>query len=175
MVDWACVTSVRRPALLDGSAMSQFQLYKTFTPQQYAEGLESWQWLDIAGKTPVFTSPFGSVFFESPHGVWFLDVVDGTLTHAWAGRAEAEAALATADVQQQYLMAGLAWAAHQQGMTLGPSQVYDLSHPPALGGSLTPDNLEPTDFVVSLNIAGQLHHQIKDLPPGAEVQIHVEE
>jgi hypothetical protein len=33
------------------------------------------------------------------------------------------------------------------------------------------DNLEPTDFVVSLNIAGQIHGQIKDLPPGAEIQI----
>jgi hypothetical protein len=52
--------------------------------------------------------------------------------------------------------------------------VYDLTHPPILGGHLMPDNLQPTDFVVSLNIAGQLHGQIKDLPPGAEVHVEFE-
>lgn len=153
----------------------EFQLYKSFTPQQYAEGLESWQWHDLAGKTPVFTTLFGSVFFESPQGVWFLDIVEGTLTNPWPSRDAANASLSSTDAQQHYLLAGLAWAAHQQGMTLEPGQVYDLTHPPALGGSLTADNLEPTDFVVSLNVAGQLHGQIKDLPPGAEIQVQFED
>jgi len=31
------------------------------------------------------------------------------------------------------------------------------------------DNVEVIDFVVSLNIAGQIHEQVRDLPPGTPI------
>jgi hypothetical protein len=34
---------------------------------------------------------------------------------------------------------------------------------------LNADNVETLDFVVGLNIAGQLHEQISDLPPGTRI------
>src|SRR5206468_3529367 len=51
------------------------ELIKRFTSDQYEQALESWQWLDLAGKTPMFTSLFGDVFFSSGDGCWFLDSV----------------------------------------------------------------------------------------------------
>jgi hypothetical protein len=39
------------------------QLTKTFPADQYTRGLESWTWLDVAGKTALFVSLFGDEFF----------------------------------------------------------------------------------------------------------------
>jgi hypothetical protein len=44
------------------------QLTKTFSADEYARGLESWAWLELAGKTPLFASLFGDVFFDSEDG-----------------------------------------------------------------------------------------------------------
>ncbi|WP_433650977.1 hypothetical protein ACQP2C_32125 [Micromonospora zamorensis] len=44
------------------------ELTKQFSEQQYARALESWAWLDLAGKAPRFTSLFGDVFLESADG-----------------------------------------------------------------------------------------------------------
>jgi hypothetical protein len=65
--------------------------------------------------------------------------------------------------------AGLAHAAERSGLVPTSAQVYDFRVPPALGGALEVDNLEVIDFVVSLNIAGQIHEQIRDLPPGTPI------
>ena len=88
----------------------------SFTPEQFAHGLESWQWASVGTKTPLFTSPFGDVFFRAEDGFfWWLDTIEGSLTR-----------VCTLDIS----------------------------------------NVETTDFIVSLNLAGQIHEQIRNLPPG---------
>ena len=42
--------------------------------------------------------------------------------------------------------------------------------PPVLGGKFDPDNVTVRDFVVALNISGQIHDQIRDLPPGTPIK-----
>jgi hypothetical protein len=63
--------------------MPSVLLTRTFTLEQYAKATESWGWLDLAGKTPIFTSPFGDVFYRSADGFWWLDTLEGTLTRPW--------------------------------------------------------------------------------------------
>jgi Domain of unknown function (DUF1851) len=58
---------------------------------------------------------------------------------------------------------------HGRGLVLKPEQVYDFVPPPVLGGGFDVDHIVATDFVVALNIAGQLHRQVKDLPPGTQI------
>src|SRR5262249_45735612 len=55
------------------------------------------------------------------------------------------------------------------GMVPGKNQCVSYIKPPVLGGKLTPDNLELTHLSVHLSIAGQIHHQVKDLPPGTKI------
>jgi hypothetical protein len=38
-----------------------------------------------------------------------------------------------------------------------------------LGGALEVTNVEVVDFVVGLHIAGQIHRQIRDLPPETKI------
>lgn len=146
--------------------MTELALTRTFTAEQYHRGLSSWRWLGLGDREPLFASPFGDVFFRAPDGFWWLDTLEATLTRPWATVEELEADLNTFEGQDRYLLAGLAQNAARRGLLPGPDQVYDFRAPPILGGAVDVDNLDVADFVVSLNIAGQIHGQVRDLPPG---------
>jgi hypothetical protein len=145
------------------------ELTRTFSARQYENGLESWSWLDLAGKVPIFTSPFGDVFFRSDDGFWWLDALEGQLSKQWDRAEDLHSALATPDGQDHYLLAGLALGAERRGMFLAEDQVYSFTVPPALGGATDLSNVQVMTFTVSLNISGQLHNQIRDLPPGTQI------
>lgn len=49
----------------------------------------------IGAKVPAFTSPFGDVFFRARDGVWYLDLLEATLTRPWADAGELKAVLRT--------------------------------------------------------------------------------
>lgn len=146
------------------------KLIKTFSADQFARGLESWMWLDLGAKVPVFASSFGDVFLEDSGRFWFLDTVEGRLIQPWETRDALKATLATPEGQGQFLLGGLAMAAEQSGIVLGPTEVCDFVVPPILGGAVDVANLVARDFVVALNIGGQIHQQVKDLPPGTPLQ-----
>lgn len=114
-------------------------LIREFSPQQYADALDAWQWADIADKVPLFASPFGDIFLSSADGCWFLSILDGTLTRPWDSVAELRAELTTPRGQERYLRAGLAREAERAGIIPATNQVYDFKHPPIAGGSVAVD------------------------------------
>ena len=142
---------------------------RRFSAEQYTGALESWRWLGLDAMAPLCASPFGDVFLEDDQGVWWLDTLEGTLTRPWASREEFAATLSTADGQDEYLLAGLGLAAEESGLRPGPDQVYGFSVPPKLGGALDDGNVEVIDFVVAVDIAGQIHRQIRGMPPGTKI------
>ncbi len=147
------------------------ELTRRFTAEQFGAALGSWGWVGLDGKAPVFASPFGDVFLESAEGIWWLDTIQGELTCAWPDPAALEEDLRTEEGQNQFLLAWLAMAAEDRGLMPGADQVYGFVVPPVLSGELAVENVEVIDFVVSLNLAGQIHEQIRDLPPGTPIQI----
>jgi hypothetical protein len=145
------------------------QLTKTFPAEALREGLESWSWLPLAGKVPVLATCFGDVILQDAEGYWFLDAAGGKLDKIASNLDELKAALSSPEGQDQYLLAGLAQAAETQGLVLAESEVFDFTQPPVLGGKFVVENLQPKDFVVSLNISGQIHNQVRNLPPGTKI------
>lgn len=145
------------------------ELTRTFPAEAYAQALESWSWLPIASKKPVLATAFGDVFLQDSEGYWFLDTVEGKLNHIATTTDELKAALRTPEGQDKYLMAGLALAAERSGLSVGPDQVLDFNRPPVLGGAMEVANLSAKNFVVAINIAGQIHDQVRKLPPGTKV------
>ncbi|WP_051510514.1 T6SS immunity protein Tdi1 domain-containing protein [Intrasporangium oryzae] len=144
-------------------------LIKTFTPEQFEQGLESWAWIGLEGKTPLFASPFGDIFLRGEDGFWWLDTIEGALLKPWETAEEMQAELRSPGGQDRYLLGGLAWAAEEEGVVPTGDQVYAFTVPPILGGDMGLENVQVVDFVVAANVAGQLHEQVRDLPEGTAV------
>jgi hypothetical protein len=77
----------------------QMDLTRSFAPEQFARGLESWQWINIGRKVPLLASPFGDVFLRADDGFWWLDTLEGSLNRAWKSTEALRADLATASGQ----------------------------------------------------------------------------
>jgi hypothetical protein len=92
-------------------------LTRNFSPEQFNRALESWDWVGTGDKNPMFTSPFGDVFFQAQNGLWWLGTLEATLTREWATAEEMPAALNTAGGQDRFLLAGLAARAEHEGIT----------------------------------------------------------
>lgn len=145
------------------------ELTRVLPPEEYAIALDAWRWIGWEGTTPRFHSLFGDVFFEGPSGFWFLDTIEGSFTMAWPTEAELRASLASDEGIDRYLLGPLAVRAANEGVELGPAQVFSFLPPPALGGPLAFDHLVVYDFVVAVHLAGQLHEQIRDMPEGSVI------
>lgn len=133
------------------------------------EALKAWDWIDFSGKEPFITTCFGDVFFDSNDGIYFLDSLGGTLEKVASSKAELQDILNTVDGQDHFLMAELAIAAQENGLSLGEGECLDFKVSPILGGPLTLDNLHVMSFKVALDVAGQIMKQVKDLPPGTKI------
>jgi hypothetical protein len=71
-------------------------------------------------------------------------------------------------------MAGLAFAAERQGIIPSARQVLSFKVAPVLGAAIAVENIEVMDFEVMdfeviVHITGQLHRQVRDLPPGSRI------
>jgi hypothetical protein len=101
------------------------QLISGFSTTQYTRALESWGWLDIVGKTPLFTSPFGDVFLQGTDGVWFLDSIGGSLERLWDSLGALEEDLASPRLKiDTWSLAHDGGGTRRQGARAGP----DLRH-----------------------------------------------
>lgn len=133
------------------------------------EGLESWSWLDFAGKEPIAVTAFGDVFFEARDGIYFLDRVSGELSLVCDTKNNLEKVLNTPDGRNHYLMSELVLLARERGLVLDEGECYEFKITPILGGALDLDNLHKMDFKISLHITGQLIGQVKNLPIGTRI------
>jgi hypothetical protein len=141
------------------------------TPPREAieRALESWHWLPINGRDPILVTAFGDIFFEGRDGIWFLDTLEGAIQRVCTTRAELEELLATTEGEDRYCLAGFVERACREGMILREGQCYDYTLHPVVGGKIEYANIQPRDFVLAIHIAGQLHEQVKQFPPGTKI------
>jgi hypothetical protein len=153
------------------STLPAVEPIRKFDAQSYSQALESWGWLKgLAGMSPALANAFGDLFMEAADGSYaFLSTLDGTLERHWPDAASLQAAINTRQAQDEFLIVGLVQDASRAGLDPGPQQVLSFKVPPALGGAVAVENLTVEDFVVTVNIAGQIHQQIRELPPGATI------
>ncbi|TPN79588.1 DUF1851 domain-containing protein [Mesorhizobium sp. CU2] len=134
------------------------------------QALESWKWIGLEGLEPAAASAFGDIFFRASDGsVRLLDMIEGRLTQVSSSWTEFTTQLNDTDRQDDLLLAGLVVAARKKGLVLGSGECYDFEQPPVLGGEMNVEQMEKTFFVVKVNIAGQIHQQVKDLPQGTKI------
>jgi hypothetical protein len=76
-----------------GTSTARARLIRNFSAEQFTQALESWDWVGIGDKSPVFTSPFGDVFFRAHDGFWYLATLEAPLIRPWVTADELKAAL----------------------------------------------------------------------------------
>jgi hypothetical protein len=135
-----------------------------------AKALDGWNWIGLDGLEPAAVSAFGDIFLRAADGsIHHLDMIEGRLTPLSPNWTEFAAMLQNTDSQDDLLLAGLVIAMRKKGLILAAGQCYDFQNPPILGGEMSVGQIEKTLFVVKVHIAGQIHRQVKDLPPGAKI------
>ncbi len=139
-------------------------------PASIDRALDGWMWAITDQLTVIAISAFGDTFFrKSDDTILLLDTIEGTLKTVADNLASFTASLQETEGRDELLLAGFVIGARQRGLTLGPAECYDFVLAPILGGETSVEQMQKLDYVVKVHIAGQLHEQVKDLPPGTKI------
>jgi hypothetical protein len=134
------------------------------------EALADWRWLVSEHGTPLLVTAFGDLFFVASSGAaMFLDTIAGTCTEVAESVDVWKQHLQNAERIDEWFMPGLLVVLHEAGVYLSQGECYAAKHAVILGGSLTTDNWKPMHWRVHFAVSGQLHEQVKKLPPGTEI------
>ena len=86
------------------------------------------------------------------------------------GNEEFEGRLKDIDQVNEWFMIDLIEELKNSGQELSERQIYSYKKLPVLGGDYSVDNFVVTDIEVHFCFAGQIHEQVKDLPPGTKIE-----
>jgi hypothetical protein len=139
--------------------------------------LSDWRWLTGPTKQPILLAAIGDAYLQDAQDgtVHLLDVGGGGLEQVAASVDEFKELLADREFVTDSFVPETIIELRAQGKTLAHGQIYSYNHPPVLGGEYSTANLEPTDIAVHFSVLGQIHEQVKDLPPGASVNVQLRE
>lgn len=134
--------------------------------------LEDWRWLLGPDLQLWYVTKAGSALLRNPAdgSVHFLDVAAGTVERIAANVDGFKAAVVIPENLQRWLMRAVVDQMRGRGIQPGTNQCFSFKQPPVLGGAITPENMELCDIAVHFSIAGQIHRQVKDLPPGTKIR-----
>jgi hypothetical protein len=106
---------------------------------------------------------------DDKNNIFWLNVGEGKLNLVANGNKEFEGKLKDIDQVNEWFMIDLIEELKNSGQDLTDRQVYSYKKLPVLGGDYSADNFEATDIEVHFCFAGQIHEQVKDLPPGTKI------
>lgn len=132
--------------------------------------ISEWRWLTDETFQPVVISALGDLFLRHDDGrIFWLSAGWGQLTEVAASAEEFMRLMVRPENADEWFVPNLVGDILTEGQRLGPGECFGYKVPPVLGGKVEPDNFEPTDLQVHFGILGQIHRQVKDLPPGTPI------
>ena len=132
--------------------------------------LSEWRWLADESFQPVVISVLGDLFLRHHDGrIFWLSAGWGQLSEVAASAEEFERLMVQPENASEWFVPQLVGDILGSGQRLAPGQCFGYKVPPVLGGQVEPGNFEPTDLQVHFGILGQIHRQVKDLPPGTPI------
>jgi len=132
--------------------------------------VQDWTWLIGQDKRPIMVSSIGDLFLaDASDKVYWLNTGDGTLTDVADGIEQFKERLQNPEIVNEWFLVDLIATLKAEGRKLEPRQVYSYKKLIVLGGDYSSDNFEPMDIEVHFSFAGQIHQQVKDLPPGTKI------
>ncbi len=145
-------------------------------PKDFATATEAWRWILPETAEPLLITALGDVFVRMPDGsVMFLDTESGKLIDIATTTDEWNERLRHRDNVESWFRPAFVAQLQQRHKPLRPPYVYSPTIPLVLNGKLTPENYTPSRWDAHLHVMGQIHRQVKDLPPGTRItKIHVD-
>lgn len=132
--------------------------------------LSDWAWAMPEPLRPVLLTAMGDAFAQGPSGtVYFIDMVEGAIRPVADDGETFESLLQDKEFVTDHLFPARVVQCRRAGLTLEPGEVYSHKQFLVLGGEDDVDNVEATDVSVHISMHGQVHKQIKDLPPGTPI------
>src|ERR1043165_6979262 len=129
----------------------------------------SWRWLIARPARPVLLRALGDLFLEINDGVYFLDTIAGKLEPAAPSLVEWKLDMRNPERIRDWFLPEFIGELRRKGRPLNAQEVYSPTIPPILGGSMTVENFTPSHWHVHLHVLGQIHEQVRDLPPGTPI------
>jgi hypothetical protein len=134
------------------------------------EALEAWRWLVPQPVKPLFVTALGDLFLAGESGaVFLLDTIDGKCEEVAASVQEWEGKLREPRLLEEWFMPAFVSELREAGVQLPPGHCYSATHSIVLGGSFAVENWQPTHWRPHFWVLGQIHQQVKDLPPGTKI------
>jgi hypothetical protein len=134
------------------------------------DALESWRWLVPRPVSFVAITALGDLFvLEGDGSVWFMDTIDAKYYQVASSVAQWQAMLQDPEHVNAWFMPQFVGDLRSAGVTLKSGECFSATIPAVLGGAFTPENWQPTSWRVHFWSPGQIHQQVKDLPPGTKI------
>jgi len=134
------------------------------------ELLSDWMWLLQKPYALVAMNNFGDMFLEDGNGhIHFLDLESGELKPAASSTAELQQRTAQKENQRRWFFTDLLTPIERAGLSLAPGQCFGFKIPLVLGGKAEVSNIEIAQLLVRISLMGQIHRQVKNLPPGTKI------
>lgn len=132
--------------------------------------LGEWGWAMPEAMRPVLLTAMGDVFAQGESGaVYFVDAVEGTINAVAEDGESFQTLLQDPQFVTDHMFPARIVELRNAGKTLQPQQVYSHTQLLVLGGDDDVENVDVTDASVHISMHGQVHRQVKDLPPGTPI------
>jgi len=133
--------------------------------------LDDWRWLIGPRKFPILLAAIGDAFVQDAddNSVHLLSTDTAELVQVAADPEEFRRLLGQKEFVVDTLAVQAVGELIRADIRLGPGQIYSYKRPPVLGGAFALDNIEPADIEVHFSLSGQIHEQVRDLPPGTPI------
>lgn len=132
--------------------------------------LANWSSLIPPESSPWLLSRFGELFFEQADGkIGMLQVSNFQYSVVATNKRDYEEWLVDPDKMSEWFLAPLVDQLVSTGKILKPDYCYSFTQALGLGGSLNAENVMTIPIREHFGLWGEVHRQIKDLPPGSQV------
>ncbi len=130
----------------------------------------SWQWRLGEQKAVILISCIGDLFLiGKDEAINWLDTGTGELKKIAQSFKQFEQLVNDETNINYWFLETVVEQLFTSGEKLTENEVFSFKKLPALGGDYSPDNFEVSDISVHFAFTGQIHEQIKDLPPGTKI------
>jgi len=132
--------------------------------------LEDWTWLFGNAHTLIAMNNFADMFVRAADGsIGIVNVTWGTMDQIAPNTGMFEQMIRDRGNQDKWFLLDMLMQIERAGLTLGNGQCFGFKVPLRLGGKMDLSNVEVSSVSVYVSMMGQIHRQLKDVPPGTKI------